>query len=437
MSPELLTIGMFGLLVALIILGVSLSFALGGVAVIFTLMLYGPGGLFPMISAVFQTMWSILLAAIPLFIFMGVALARSQVSRDLYHAFYVWSGRVNGGLLLGTTGFAAVLSAMTGSSAASTLTTGMVGMPSMERRGYDRQFALGTIGAAGTLGILIPPSITLIVIGMTTGLSVGRLFMGGLVAGLIMLAVLLAYVGTRSWINPSLAPGAQESATAKEKLVAFRAVISPLAIIAAVLASIFMGLATPTEASAVGAFAVTVAIALRGEVNREFIREVTYTTASTTGMVIWIVFGATAFVAVYSGAGGIQFMQSFLFSLDMGPWALVIFMQVVALVLGMFLDPIGIILMALPIFYPMVVKLGFDPLWFCVIFQINLCIGYITPPFGYNIFYLKSLSPETPIFSLYRSLMPFVFLMIATGGLLMAFPSILIDGINLLVGGSV
>jgi len=431
-SPEILTLGMFGLLIAFIILGVSLSYALGGVAVIFILILHGPGSLFPMVSAVFGTMWSILLAAIPLFVFMGVALARSKISEDLYKAFYIWSGRVNGGLLLGTTGFAAVLSAMTGSCAASTLTTGMVGMPSMERHGYDKRFVLGTIGAAGTLGILIPPSITLIVIGMATGLSVGKLFMGGLVAGLIMLAVMLAYVGIRSWLRPDLAPAANTSAPLREKVRALRAVVPPLAIIVIVLASIFMGLATPTEASAVGALAVTIAVALRGEVNLKFIREVTYTTASTTGMAIWIIFGATAFVSVYSGAGGIQFMQNALLSLDVSPWTLIIFMQLVALVLGMFLDPIGIILMALPIFYPIVLKLGFDPLWFCVIFQVNLCIGYITPPFGYNIFYLKSLSPETPITVLYRSVAPFIVLMIACGGVFLAFPSILIEGMNLL-----
>ncbi|MCC5809061.1 MAG: TRAP transporter large permease subunit [Ectothiorhodospiraceae bacterium] len=434
MSPELLTIGMFGLLLLLIMLGVSLSFALGGVAVIFTLIMHGPGGLFPMISAVFGTMWSILLAAIPLFVFMGVALARSQISADLYRAFYVWSGKVHGGLLLGTTGFASVLSAMTGSCAASTLTTGMVGMPAMERHGYDRSFVLGTIGAAGTLGILIPPSITLIVIGMTTGLSVGRLFMGGLVAGLIVLATILAYVAIRARLNPESAPAADFSVPLREKLRALRSVIAPLTIIVVVLASIFMGLATPTEAAGVGAAAVVIAVALRGEVNLQFIREVSYSTASTTGMVIWIVFGATAFVSVYSGAGGIMFMQGTLLSLDVNPWTLIIVMQIFALILGMFLDPIGIILLVMPIFFPVVVNLGFDPLWFCIIFQLNLCIGYITPPFGYNIFYLKSLSPHTPIAELYRSVLPFVILMILCGVVFLAFPSILIDGTNFLLG---
>jgi TRAP-type mannitol/chloroaromatic compound transport system permease large subunit len=178
---------------------------------------------------------------------------------------------------------------------------------------------------------------------------------------------------------------------------------------------------------------VIVAIALRKEVNLKFIREVSYASASTTGMVIWIVFGATAFVSVYSGAGGIRFMQGVLLGLDVDPWTLIILMQVFALVLGMFLDPIGIILLVMPIFFPVVVSLGFDPLWFCIIFQLNLCIGYITPPFGYNIFYLKSLSPATPISVLYRSVFPFVILMILCGVLFLAFPSILIEGTNFLL----
>lgn len=432
MSPELLTLGMFGSLVILIMLGVSLSFALGGVAVVFTLILSGTPGLFPMISAVFGTMWSVLLAAIPLFIFMGVALGRSQISADLYHAFYLWSGRVNGGLLLGTTGFASVLSAMTGSCAASTLTTGMVGMPAMERHGYDRSFVLGTIGAAGTLGILIPPSITLIVIGLVTGLSVGRLFMGGLIAGLIVLTVFLVFVTIKARMRPELAPATDMAVPMMDKIKSLKSVIAPLMIIVVVLSSIFMGLATPTEAAGVGAAAVVVAVALRRELTWKFIREVSYSTASTTGMVIWIVFGAVSFVSVYSGAGGIEFLQRVLLGLDVEPWMLIVIMQLVALVLGMFLDPIGIILLVLPIFFPVVQMLGFDPLWFAVIFQLNLCIGYITPPFGYNIFYLKSLSPETPIMDLYKAVFPYVLLMLACGVVFLLFPSILVEGIKLL-----
>lgn len=286
MSPELLTIGMFGLLLFSIIAGVSLTFAMGGTAVIFGMLMFGPNGMYAIITTMFGNMWSILLSAIPLFVFIGVALAKSRIANDLYHAFYLWSGRTPGGLLLGTAGFAATLSAMTGSCAASTVTTGLVGIPAMDKRKYDRSFVLGTIGAAGTLGIMIPPSITLILIGLQTGQSVGRLFMGGLVAGLLLLTIFLIYIGVRSRMQPHLAPGAEFRAPLAERVQALRSVILPLVVILSVLISIFAGIATPTEAAAVGAAAVVLSVAIRGELTLRYIAEVSHATASMTGMVI-------------------------------------------------------------------------------------------------------------------------------------------------------
>lgn len=431
MSPELLTLGMFGALILLILLGVSLAFALGSVAVVFVILLNGFDGLFPILSATFGSMWSISLTAIPLFVLMGVALGKSKISTDLYDAFYIWSGRVNGGLLLGTTGFAAALSAMTGSAAASTITTGMVGIPAMEKHGYDRNFVLGTIGAAGTLGVLIPPSITLIVIGMTTGLSVGKLFMGGLVSGLGLLLIMLTYVAVYAYLKPHKAPASAERFPLAVRMRSLVSVMIPLSIIFIVLFSIFMGFATPTEASAVGALSVIIAVALRGELNLRFIKEVSSSTAVTSGMVLWIIFGASAFVSVYTAANGISFLQDLILSFELSPNLLIILMQVVALILGMFLDPIGIILLVLPVFIPIVIELGYDPIWFAIIFQLNLCIGYISPPFGYNLFYLKTLSPTTSISSIYKSVMPYVFIMLLYGAFLLAFPSILISLIDL------
>ena len=425
MTPELLTIGMFGMLLVAIFLGVSLSFALGGTAVVFGLLMFGPNGMFTIVSTMFGSMWSILLSAIPLFVFIGVALARSKIAEDLYQSFYLWSGRMPGGLLIGTSGFAATLSAMTGSCAASTVTTGLVGMPAMAQRGYDRRFVLGTIGASGTLGILIPPSITLILIGMQTGQSVGRLFMGGLAAGLLLLAMFMAYIAIRSRMHPELAPPAAQTAPMSERLKSLRAVILPLVVILSVLVSIFAGIATPTEAAAVGALAVVISVAIRGELTLAYMRKVSHDTASMTGMVIWIVFGASAFVAVYGGGGGTRFMQSFLLGLEVSPlMMMILLMQLITLVLGMFLDPVGIILLVLPIFFPIVTTLGFDPIWFCILFQLNLCIGYISPPFGYNLFYLKTLSPETPILEIYKAIFPFFFLMLATGAPLFLFPEL-------------
>ncbi|AUH33665.1 TRAP transporter large permease [Paracoccus tegillarcae] len=425
MTPEILTYGMFGMLLISIICGVSLSFAMGGTAVIFGYLIYGPNGMYSIVSAAFSGMWSILLSAIPLFTFIGVALAKSRIASDLYHAFYLWSGRMPGGLLLGTSGFAATLSAMTGSCAASTITTGMVGIPAMDQRGYDRGFVLGTIGASGTLGILIPPSITLILIGMQTGQSIGRLFLGGMIAGMIVLAAFMIHVWLRSRMNPDLAPTIGETPPMRERLASLKSVILPVLIILSVLVSIFQGIATPTEAAAIGAAAVTLSVALRGELNWTYIKEVSFTTASVTGMVIWIVFGATAFTAIYGSGGGTAFMQQVLSSISSSPWITILLMQLITLILGMFLDPVGIILLVLPIFFPIVVQLGFDPIWFCILFQLNLCIGYVSPPFGYNLFYLKMLSPKTPITQIYGAVLPFLLLMLAVGALLFAFPQLI------------
>ena len=427
MTPEILTIGMFGMLLFSILAGVSLAYAMGGTAVVFGFLLYGPVGFYTIVSTTFSSMWSILLSAIPLFIFIGVALGRSKIANDLYSAFYLWSGKTNGGLLVGTSGFAAVLSAMTGSCSASTITTGLVGMPAMKKHGYDDQFVLGTIGASGTLGILIPPSITLIIIGMMTGQSVGKLFLGGLVAGLVILFSFILYILVKAKTNPHLAPAAEVKAPLRERLMAFRAVILPLIIVVSVLASIFMGVATPTEAAAVGVLAVVVSVWIRGELTWEFAKSVSYDTASITGMIAWIIFGAGAFVAVYGGGGGVEFMKLLLRGMNSNPWLLIIAMQVFTLILGMFLDPVGIVLLVMPIFFPIVQELGFDPIWFCVLFQLNLCIGYITPPFGYNLFYLKALSPGTPMKTIYQSVTPYIALMLFTGIILLAFPQILIE----------
>ena len=425
MTPEILTYGMFGMLLIAIICGVSLSFAMGGTAVIFGYIIFGSNGMYSIVSAAFGGMWSILLSAIPLFTFIGVALAKSRIASDLYHAFYLWSGRMPGGLLLGTSGFAATLSAMTGSCAASTITTGMVGIPAMDQRGYDRKFVLGTIGASGTLGILIPPSITLILIGMQTGQSIGRLFLGGMVAGLVVLAVFMGYVAIRSWLRPELAPTIGETPPLRERLASLKSVILPVLIILSVLVSIFQGIATPTEAAAIGAAAVTLSVALRGELNWRYIKEVSYTTASVTGMVIWIVFGATAFTSIYGSGGGTAFMQQMLTGLSSSPLITILLIQLITLILGMFLDPVGIILLVLPIFFPIVVQLGFDPIWFCILFQLNLCIGYVSPPFGYNLFYLKTLSPKTPITQIYAAVLPFLLLMLGVGALIFAFPQLI------------
>lgn len=421
----LLTIGMFGSLIACIMCGVSLAFALGSIGVIAALLMYGPAGLMPIVTGVFNYMWMLLLAAVPLFVFIGVALSKSRIADDMFDAFYLWSGRLRGGLAVGTCGFAACLSAMTGNCSASTVTTGLVAIPPMRQRNYDESIIFGSIGSAGTLGILIPPSITLIVIGMMTGQSIGKLFAGGLVAGVSIAVLFMIYILVRAWLQPDLCPALEESPLLRKKLAALKSIALPSLIILSILGSLFLGVATPTEASSVGALSVLLCVMIRGEFTWNFFRETAYQTASITGMVLWIMFGASGFVAIYSGGGGIYFVQTLLMELNVSPWILIFILQGAILFLGMFLDPMGIILLCMPLFYPVVSSLGFDPIWYGVVFNIALCIGYITPPFGYNLFYLKSLSPSTDMKVIFRSVLPFCAIMIICLVIMMIFPGII------------
>lgn len=427
MSTELLlTIGMFGSMIVCIMLGVSLAFAMGAIGVITALLLYGTAGLMPIVSGVFNYMWMLLLAAVPLFIFIGVALSKSKIAEDMYDAFYLWSGKLRGGLAVGTCGFAAALSAMTGNCSASTITTGLVAIPAMRRHKYQESMIFGSIGSAGTMGILIPPSITLIVIGMMTGQSIGKLFAGGLVAGCLIVIAFMLYIVIRSWLQPDLCPALEETVSFKEKLRALKSVTLPVLIMLSILGSLFFGIATPTEAASVGAMAVLICVAIRKEFTWQFVKDVATQTASITGMVLWIMFGASGFIAIYSGGGGIYFVNSMLTGLDLSPWIMILILQGAILVLGMFLDPMGIILLCMPIFYPVIKSLGFDPIWYGVIFNIALCIGYITPPFGYNLFYLKSLSPSTDMKVIVNSVMPFIAIMLVCLIVMTVFPSIIL-----------
>ena len=423
MSPELLlTIGMFGSLIVCIMFGVALGFALGGIAVITALIMWGPAGLMPIVTGVFNYMWMLLLAAVPLFIFIGVALAQSNIARDMYEVFYLWSGPLRGGLAVGSSCFAAALSAMTGNNSASTITAGLVGIPPMRKFGYNESIILGTVGSAGTLGILIPPSITLVVIGMMTGQSVGKLFAGGLTAGLLVLFLFVTYILLRAWLNPALCPARAEPAPLGEKMRALKGVALPILVMLAILGTIFLGVATPTEAAAVGSLAVVLAVMIRGEFDLEFIKSVSYNTARITGMVLWIMFGASGFVAIYTGGGGVQLLQQYLLGWEVNRWVIFVLMQAIVFILGMFIDPMAIIFITLPVFYPIVQALHFDPIWFGVLFQVNLCIGYITPPFGYNLFYLKSLCPEADMKTIYASLLPFIGLMLIAMVLMVLYP---------------
>ena len=425
MSIELVTVIMFGGLIVCLLLGIPLAWSLGGVSVIICLLLWGPGGLMLIVFNTFGCMWSIVLVAIPLFMSMGILLERAGIAEALFETIHQWSGRLRGGIAMGVVVICAIFAAMTGVSAAATLTMGVIALPAMLRRGYDKNIALGSIAGPGTLGILIPPSIISILLALVGNMSVGKLFMAGIGPGILLVGLFIAYIGIRSWINPNLCPRHPEKFTMKQKIVSLKMVILPFLIIVAVLGSIFFGIATPTEAGSLGVVAVLLSVVIHRRFNWKLIKDVTVETFRITGLTMWIFYGAMCFSAVYARAGGAAFMSDLILGLGMGRWLIIITMMALALFLGMFVDPFAIIFILAPICFPIVKDLGFDPIWFGILFVINMQMGYVTPPFGYQLFYLKSVAPEgITTGDLYKAILPFLAVLIIGMALIMIFPQI-------------
>ena len=425
MSIELVTVVMFGGLIACLLLGIPLAWSLGGVSVIVCFILWGPGGLMMIIYNTFGCMWSIVLVAIPLFMSMGILLERAGIAEALFETMHRWSGPLRGGIAMGVVIICVIFAAMTGVSAAATLTMGLIALPAMLRRGYDKNIALGSIAGPGTLGILIPPSIVSILLALVGNLSVGKLFMAGIGPGILLAGLFILYIGIRGWLNPKLMPRHPEKFTMKEKVVSLKMVILPLLIILAVLGSIFFGIATPTEAGSLGVVAVLISVLIHRRMNWTLIKESTIETFRITGLTMWIFYGAMCFSAVYARAGGAVFMSDLIMGLGMNRWLIVLTMMGISFMLGMFVDPFAIIFILAPICFPIVKDLGFDPVWFGVLFVINMQLGYVTPPFGYQLFYLKSVAPEgVTTADIYKSVFPFIGVLIFGMVLIMIFPQI-------------
>jgi len=425
MSVELVTVIMFGGLIMCLILGVPLAWSLGGVAAVVCYLMWGTEGLLLLVYNTFGCMWNIVLVAIPLFMAMGILLERAGIAEALFETIHRWSGPLRGGIAMGVVVVCVIFAAMTGVSAAATLTMGLIALPAMLRRGYDKSIALGSIAGPGTLGILIPPSIISILIALVGSLSVGKLFMAGVGPGLVLAGLFIAYIGTRAWLNPKLCPRHPEKFTLKEKLISLRMVLLPLLIILAVLGSIFFGVATPTEAGSLGVLAVLISVGIHRRFSWKLIKETTIETFRITGLTMWIFYGAMAFSAVYARAGGAVFITELIKGLGMNRWLIVIIMMGISFFLGMFVDPFAIIFILAPICFPIVKDLGFDPIWFGILFVINMQMGYVTPPFGYQLFYLKSVAPEgITTGDIYKSIFPFLGVLIIGMALIMIFPQI-------------
>lgn len=427
MSIEILTLLFFGSLLVFLLLGLPLAFVLGGVSVIFLYFTWGIDSFYMVASQMWGSMNSFTLVAIPLFVLMAMILEKTGVAQDLYRMMHLWWGGVRGGLAIGTVAICTIFAAMVGISGAAVVTMGTIALPAMLARGYDKRLAIGCISAGGGLGILIPPSVLMILYSLITGVSVGKLFAAGVIPG-IMLAILLGlYIYIRCRLQPELGPALppEERGDWAEKLRALRAVILPMLIVAMVLGSILFGLATPTEAAAVGVLGSLISAALHRQLSWPLMSESLLRTLRLTGMIIWILFAAHAFSAAYQGMGAQSFIEGLMTHIPGGKWGTIIFIQIVLFLLGMVLDPVGIMLITLPVFLPVVTALGFDPIWFGIMFIINMEIGYQTPPFGFNLFYLKGIVPKgITMGDIYSSVVPYTLVMIFGLILVMIFPGL-------------
>lgn len=427
MSIEITTLLFFLSLIFFLVLGLPLAFVLGGVSVLFLYFTWGADAFYMVASQMWGTMGSFTLVAIPLFVFMAMLLERTGVARDLYRMMHLWCGGMRGGLAIGTLGICAIFGAMVGISGAAVVAMGTIALPAMLERGYDKRMVLGCINTGGGWGILIPPSIMMILYAMISGVSVGKMFAAGVLPGILLVVLTVIYVLGRCFFQPHLAPALpkEERGSWGDKLRAIRAVILPIGIVVMVLGSIIGGMTTPTEAAAMGVLGALISAAVYRKLNWEIVQEAAIRTFKLTGMIAWILFAAHAFSSAYQGMGAQSLIEGLMMDLPGGRWGIIITMMAIVFLMGMLLDPVGIMLITLPVFLPIVASLGFDPIWFGILFVINMEIGYMTPPFGFNLFYLKGIVPPgITMRDIYWSVIPFVIVNIIGLGIIMVYPEI-------------
>lgn len=410
MSVELLTFLFFGSLLVFLFIGTPLVFTLGGISVIFLYFAMGPVGFYIVASKFWDSMTNFTLIAIPMYVYMAMLLERSGVAQNLYRMMHVWFGAMRGGLAIGTVMICAIFAAMSGISGAAVVTMGAIALPRMLERGYDKRLAIGAINAGGGWGVLVPPSILMVLYAMLTEVSVGRLFASGIGPGILLVVLVTIYIIVRAWLQPSLAPALppEERGDWRLKLSTLKAVALPILIVLLVLGSIFGGFATPTEAAALGVFGALIASAVHRKLTYAVLSDSAMQTLRLTALIMWILFAAHAFSTAYTTLGANELMNHLVSQVPGGEWGALIFILVVLLVLGMVLDPVGIMLITLPVFMPVVQLYGWDPVWFGVIFIMMMEIGYMTPPFGFNLFYLKAVAPpEVSMGDIYQSVIPY------------------------------
>lgn len=428
MSIELITIFMFGGMIVLLLLGLPLAFVTGIIAVGFGLGLFGIPSLLLVSSRIYSFMNEYVLVSVPMFILMASLMERSGVARDLFKAMHVWAGGLKGGLAVQTTIAATIMAAMTGIIGGEVVLLGLVALPQMLRLGYDRKLAIGTICAGGSLGSMIPPSVVLVIYGLTVNVSIGELFSAAVLPGLMMAGMYIAYILIRCHINPALGPPApdeERNIPFAEKVAMLKSIALPMLIAASVLGTIYTGIASVTEAAGMGVVGTAIAAALRRELSWAMIQDVLIQTMVACGILLWVSFGATAMIGVYNLAGGPAFIRKLMIGLPVAPIVIIFIMMGILFILGCLMDWIGICLLTMPIFVPIVKALGYDPVWFGVLFCMNMQVSYLSPPFGPAAFYLKGVAPpDISLNEIFASLWPFIILQMIAIAVVIYFPGL-------------
>jgi tripartite ATP-independent transporter DctM subunit len=428
MSIQLLSVLIVVGMLALMLLGLPLAWSIGAVAVGLVLYQFEPSVMMMLVARVMDMSLNYTLLAVPLFVLMAGVLQRSGVAEELFNAVHVWAGGLRGGLAIGTIVANAIMASMVGIIGAEIVTFGLIALPAMLARKYDHKLALGSIAAGGGLATLIPPSVVFIVYGMTAGCSVGDLFIAGIIPGLLLGALFVAYIVWHAWRHPESAPLASEeerNIPLRQKLAMQKKLIAPILLAGSVLGSMYAGIATPTEAAGVGVLGSMVCAAINGKLNFGMIRESSIETVRISAMLAWLMFAAQTIIGAYTLAGGSEFVKKSITALDLGPWGTILLINLIWVFLGCFIDWVGILFLTVPLFLPIVLGYGFDNVWFGVVFCMNMHISYLSPPFAPSAFYMKSITPpEITMTQIYVATLPYLWLTFVATALVTAFPGL-------------
>lgn len=419
---------MIGSILLLLVTGLPLAFVTGLVALVFALGWFGPMAIPLVTTRIYSFVNEYVLISIPMFVLMASILDRSGIAKDLYNTLRMFAGRLPGGVAVQTLFVAVFLAAMSGIIGGEIILLGLLALPQMLRLGYNQRLSIGTVCAGGSLGTMVPPSIVLIIYGLTANVSISELFLASVIPASLLASLYIAYILIRCFLDPKMGPPAPKDELDipfAEKASQLKSIILPVLVAVWVLGSIYAGIASVTEAACMGVVGVIISTIVRRELTFSMMKASLKQTLNTCGMIIWIGIGASALVGVYNLMGGNRFIQSVILGLDIAPIFIVLIMMAILVVLGLFMDWIGIALLTMPIFVPIIIALGYNPIWFGILFSMNMQISYLSPPFGPAAFYLKSVAPpHITLKEIFLSLWPFILLQISALGLVMAFPSI-------------